>query len=82
MNVDVDKLNDFSTFEVVHGCGLYRAYLTRAFSSDRPYTLEVYYVAESGMKYKEFSGKYKTAYLALKKLKRYFKGEQTEWNLL
>lgn len=82
MNVDLNKLNDFNLFEVIHGGGLYRASLSKAMCSDHPYELRVWYVDEIGGKHNEFSNAYKTVGSALKKLERYFKGEKTEWPMI
>ena len=83
MKVDLEKLDDYNLFEIMHNGNLYRATIRRGMYLDYPFELSVDCVdMDTGQRFPEFSNAYKTAASALKKLTRYFKGETVEWRKL
>lgn len=80
MNCDLEKLNDFNMFEIMHNGLLYRATLRKGVFSSYPFELSVDCVdMDTGRHYPEFSQAYKTAKRALDRLAHYWKGETVEW---
>lgn len=61
---------------------LYQAEIYRDRESDYSYGLIVYYVDGMGKRHMEFSMTYKTPASVRNKLRKYFKGETTEWEPL
>jgi len=83
MNTDLEKLNDFNLFEIVHNGNLYRATLERGMYSDYPYLLSIECVDwDTRQRFPEFSNAYKTTKAALNRLAHYWKGETVEWRRL
>ena len=83
MTHDLDKLGDYTSFEIVHNGNLYRATLERGMYADYPFQLYIECVDwDTRQRFPEFSNAYKTAKAALNKLAHYWKGETVEWRRL
>lgn len=76
-------MNDTRLQTIRRNGALYQAEICQySPQTECPYSLTVYYVDGMGNRHMEFSANYKTPASVRNKLRKYFKGETTEWEPL